>query len=382
MWDCPTPDPEIPGAGFPILNNAVHTPIWQPKENEGGYNHHSQLVHFNGQFYAMWSNGQAGEDAPGQRILLSMSKDGRNWSKATELLSPLDESKPFESKGRVLTAFAWVILDGKLYAIIGCHEQFGFMDPDGKEFVDEKTEIHINHARRGYAPIARQVHEDGSFEVPFHLWDKSLDKPLYRIDSADARPEAASIKEYIHSPEHMPPWDFCKTMGFPRTLDDKRLCEPTVYRAKDGKLTMLLRDIRHCHRMFVSEWNPETKTWMPAYPTDIPDSPSQSRAVTTSDGTVLLVGNQMAPRFDNEQERRHYGRDPMTVSVSKDGYHFTSVFALRCGQQPFRFTNVGGRGGGAQYPDAKIIGSKLYVLYSMGKEDIWVSEVELGELGL
>jgi len=168
---------------------------------------------------------------------------------------------------------------------------------------------------------------------------------------------------------------------YPQGVDSNRLCEPTFYTAKDGKAVVLLRDDNYSHRMYVSISPDGGKSWPAAVPTDIPDSPSRTTNVVLDDGTVLLIGNQMAPQFDNP-ERPHYGRDPLTVAVSGDGYWFERVFALRCGKQKYRVPqhSVRGRGGGGQYPSAIAQKDTLYVLYSMGKEDIAVSWVPLAAL--
>jgi hypothetical protein len=86
---------------------------------------------------------------------------------------------------------------------------------------------------------------------------------------------------------------------------------------------------------------------------------------------------------DNPGKPDHYGRDPLMVSVSPDGYLFARAYALRCGQQEWRIprSEVRGRGGGGQYPSALVHGKHLYVLYSMGKEDVWTSRVPLADLG-
>ncbi|HAI13784.1 MAG TPA: hypothetical protein DCM28_18905 [Phycisphaerales bacterium] len=88
----------------------------------------------------------------------------------------------------------------------------------------------------------------------------------------------------------------------------------------------------------------------------------------------------MATAFDNADKRRHYGRDPLVLSVSNDGYRFTSAYALRCGKQQYRVPNVKGRGGGPQYPNLSVYGDKLYVMYSIGKEDIAVTIVPLSAI--
>ncbi|MFG0249137.1 MAG: exo-alpha-sialidase, partial [Phycisphaeraceae bacterium JB051] len=170
-----------------------------------------------------------------------------------------------------------------------------------------------------------------------------------------------------------------KTYFPPQAVDPCRLVEPTLYTTRDGRQMSLMRDDRFSHRMYVSLYDPQTKTWCKGLPTNIPDSPSLSEAANVEDGRVLLVGNNMATEFD-KQTPRHYGRDPLMISVSYDGYRFTSAYALRCGRQSFKVPFVRGRGGGAQYPDVKIVGDKVYVLYSMGKEDIAISVVPLSDL--
>lgn len=59
------------------------------------------------------------------------------------------------------------------------------------------------------------------------------------------------------------------------------------------------------------------------------------------------------------------------------------AYALRCGQQEWHIprSEVRGRGGGGQYPSGLVHSKHLYVLYSMGKEDVWISRVPLADLG-
>jgi hypothetical protein len=94
---------------------------------------------------------------------------------------------------------------------------------------------------------------------------------------------------------------------------------------------------------------------------------------------VLLIGNQVAPKFE-DADRRHYHRDPLTVSVSSDGLKFTHVYALRHGAHELRIDGVGGRGRGFQYPGAIAKSGMLHVLYSVGKEDIEFLSVPLDRI--
>ena len=149
--------------------------------------------------------------------------------------------------------------------------------------------------------------------------------------------------------------------------------EPYLYRAVGG----------YSHRVFMSIARDGGKTWPPAQPTDIPDSPSRRDTVRLDDGTIVMVGNQVAPNFDNGDKVKHYARDPLTVAVSRDGYVFERAYALRWNlPKKMRVDGVKGRGVGAQYPSAVAHDGSLYVLHSVGKEDIAISWVPLGDLGL
>ena len=193
---------------------------------------------------------------------------------------------------------------------------------------------------------------------------------------------AEGLKEEIYSPVNTPSWDFEDRYNIPKGADDNLICEPTVYRASDGKLVMLARDKNYSHRLYVSVSENDGKTWPEALPTDIPDSPSLSKAVELDNGKVVLIGNQIAPEFDNSEEVTHYQRAPLTISISPDGYTFNSVYSLRKDIHEVRLQDIKGRGktGGGQYPDVVVHNDALYVIYSMEKEDISISRVSLSDL--
>ncbi len=379
VWAAGTPDPAKPAAGFPVLDGVTHNLVFAGERQAGAYNHHSKLVWHNGALHAMWSNHPHGEDGPGQRVLYATSSDGRTWSEAVELFPPPQEVRPSEEKGLVLTPNNWVVADGRLYARAGCHANIGFENPDRSERVDVRDGMRPFRARKGYDRFCREVARNKGFG-PIMPQGENTPAPTELnftfLDWSDPAVQctAAAIAETMRNPECTPSWGG----NCPQGVDSNRLCEPTVYRTADGKFIVLLRDDNYSHRMYMSV-SPDGRSWNPALPTDIPDSPSLTTNVKLDDGTILLIGNQMAPAFDNPEEVTHYRRDPLMVSVSPDGYRFEKSFALRCGQQEWRVPpqEVIGRGGGGQYPSAIVHEDVLYVLYSMGKEDIWCSSVEV-----
>jgi hypothetical protein len=383
MWNCGTPVPRKKGAGFPVLETASHTPIFLPDRVTGAYNHHSRLTIRNGVFHAMWSNHTHGEDGPGQRVLCSQSENGTHWTDPAALFPAPQEMIESEATGVVLTAFKWVALGDRLFAVAGCHENIGFCDFDRTDFSPVRDKQHPARARKGYSLLACEVRNDGSHGPIFAIWEdvnERIDYDVQQSDTPEIAAEAQQLRGILTSPQGMPAWDFRGNLEFPKAFDGHRLCEPTVYRAKDGTVMMLLRDSHYSHRMYVSPLQ-DDGTWSPGVPTDIPDSPSLTDSLTLGDGTVLLVGNQMAPEFDNP-EKGHYDRDPLMVSVSPDGRVFERAHALRCGGHTYRVpqSQVKGRGGGAQYPSAAVHDGTLYVQYSMGKEEIWISAVRLREV--
>lgn len=384
MWNCRKPDSKKRGAGFPILENARHTLIFAPDRESGAYNHHSQLTHHNGAFHAMWSNHTHGEDGPGQRILYAKSKNATDWREPAALFPAPKKMIESEKMGVALTAFQWIAIDDRLFAVAGCHENVGFCDFEQTDFSPVRDEEHPSRARKGYSTLAREVSDDGEKGSIFAIREDlnpNIEFDVLPCDTPKISDEVSQLRKILTSRPGMPAWDFRETLGFPDAFDGHRLCEPTVYRKKAGQYVMLLRDTVYSHRMYFSTLQ-DDGTWAPARPTDIPDSPSLSDTVILDDGTVLLIGNQMAPKFDNPEETGHYSRDPLMVSVSPDGHVFEKAFALRCGVQEYRVpqSEVRGRGGGAQYPSATVHEGTLYVQYSMGKEDICVSWVPLAEI--
>lgn len=383
MWDCPRPQAGAPAAGYPLLEEAVHTPVYIANETDGAYNHHSRLTHHAGSFLAMWSNHPHGEDGPGQRVLAATSEDGTAWPPWMELFPAPQAIKPSEEMGLSLTAFRWLVLDGTLYAVAGLHANIGFTDFNRtRPPVPVRDADHPARARHGYSSLARAVATDGALGPIFSTGPHVPEGISFSL-SAD--PTGGALAARLRQPENLPAWDFLGEHGLPKAREDgHRLCEPAVYQDEDGQFVMLLRDCTYSHRLYRSMLEPATHSWSPADPTDIPDSPSLCSAVNLKDGTVLLVGNQVASEQDNEDETKHYCRDPLTVAVSPDGKTFTRCTALRSGRHEWRVpqSKVKGRGPGPQYPSALVHEGCLLVQYSMGKEDIWVSSVGLEALGI
>jgi hypothetical protein len=380
MWANSMPQKDVEGAGYPILTSAQHVTIFEATIDNGGYNHHANLMVHNGKFYATWSNHPKGEDAPGQRVLFSTSDDGVHWKPYSESYAPPQEIKGFTDIGYYCVASRWFVHEDQVYALGYLYEGMGWENADHSELQPNRDKTHYYKKHRFVTLMMRPLN-DGKLGPIVALNPEELPEsgrlklPIFDVSSVSEK-QALAVKALA---EDVKKRKEIKTYFPPEAVDPCRLVEPTIYTARDGKNISLMRDDRFSHRMYVSVYDEESNKWCKGLPTNIPDSPSLSQAANVQDGRVLLVGNNMATEFDKEIPR-HYGRDPLMISVSYDGYRFTSAYALRCGSQQFKVPFVRGRGGGAQYPDVKIVGDKVYVLYSVGKEDIAISVVPLSDL--
>jgi hypothetical protein len=114
-------------------------------------------------------------------------------------------------------------------------------------------------------------------------------------------------------------------------------------------------------------------TWEAQRPTTIKDADSNINAGVLPDGRIFLASNACTK-----------GRDPLVVSTSADGYHFTGAVAvMSCktldGQCSPRYAGASKHGGQA-YPQAVAVTGPskmagLWIAATNNKEDVWVAKV-------
>ncbi len=367
MWEAQTPTTDLSnGAGFPILSEAEHAMVWQPPSQEdGAYNHYACLIYYKNRFYAMWGNHPLGEDAPGQRVLYATSDTWGKWSDAKELFSAPGPVLPRTENGIHLKPDRWAVIDDVLYAITYVH---------GAKIYPIACAVSEN-GELGEFFLVENLPNGGTLPTYMQTADASVTAP----------PMGVRLRNWYRENDHIS-WWAADTWGVQRTaVDGHKLIESFIYRAKDGGLVLMLRDWGtpknpvHDNRMYVS-FNDGTGGWGTPYPTDIPDSPSRAQAISLEDGTVLLIGNQNSYCFD---QALYLDRDPMTIAVSKDGYKFDRVYALRTNApRNYRYEGIKGRNFGYAYSSSIILDGWLYTLYSIGKEDMSITRVPLAALGL
>lgn len=101
-----------------------------------GVNQHNYLVHFDGRFWAMWSDGPEIEDRVGQVVKYSTSRDGVKWE-SPRLMTPCPprsgpDSPHYNTRNkngfRYISRGFWV-REGQLLALASLDEAAGFFGP-------------------------------------------------------------------------------------------------------------------------------------------------------------------------------------------------------------------------------------------------------------
>ena len=94
------------------------------------------------------------------------------------------------------------------------------------------------------------------------------------------------------------------------------------------------------------------------------------------DGRVFLLGNQISGPLSGRDKPGYYRRDPLAVSLSREERAFEQAYAVRAEASPTPL----GYGRGFRYPYGAVVGDALWVMYSIGKEDIDISRVPLASI--
>jgi hypothetical protein len=341
--------------------------VYRATENTGYYNHHPHVIRYRGMFFVAWSNHPIDEDAAGQRVLLSVSRNGQRWSLPVSLFPPLYTQ---DGKGLILTANGWLELDGCLYAIADVHDDIGWSDAEGLFVSSKQTASYHRAAQRAIGRLGRKVNGKGSMGKPF--WVAQHDPASRACKNCRVHPAlSAKMDAALRQPLNRRTWDLAEANrhGFwidrypVKAADGHRLTEPTTYRRPDGVLVRLLRDLDGSNFIYASLSSDGSKTWSTPQRTTLPDSPSRSFTGSLPDGQVFLIGNPVQRR-----------RDPLVIRLSRDGLVFRKAMVVRRNSPAMR-RNGRYKGPGFQYPSAVVTKDSLWIVYSVNKEDIEISRV-------
>jgi hypothetical protein len=316
-----------------------------------GVNQHNYLIHYDGRFWVMWSDGPEIEDRVGQVVKYSTSPDGMKWDEPRLMTAYPPQSGPgsphYNTRNkegyRYISRGFW-LREGQLLALVSLDEAAGFFGPS--------LALHAfrwNPATKLWDDVG-VVQEDAinNFppkRLPTGEWGMSRRKHNYR---------QSGVEFLIGGNAALNEWKSFPVLG--ERDGALKAEEPLWWALPDGNLMSLFRDNGRGGYLYRAFSTDHGRTWSRPAKTDFPDATSKLHGLRLSDGRYVLVSNPHPKR-----------RDPLTLALSDDGLVFNKLFYL-----------VGGRS--VDYPHVMEHDGSLYIAHSGGKRSIEIERVRLADL--
>lgn len=329
------------------------------------YNHQPTMAYWNDTFYLQYLSDPAGEHIPPSQTLIMTSNNGVSW-KMPKVIFPIYHIPDGWKKEGVEGVAK------NLDAIM--HQRMGFYTSKDKRLfalayygiaMDEKDDPNDG---KGIGRVIREIKKDGSFgEIYFIRYNKSWDKsksafPFYT--QAKDKGLKKACEEILSDPLILQQWveeadrdDELIPLKKPyKALSSYHLPNGDVVGLWKHALTSISKD--------------GGKSWeyMPVRAPGFVNSNAKIWGQKTSDNRYATVYNPSEYRW------------PLAISTSDDGLNYKDLLLVHGEISPMRY---GGnyKSAGPQYVRGISEGDgippdgKLWVSYSVNKEDIWVASI-------
>jgi hypothetical protein len=328
------------------------------------YNHAPMLAYWNGTFYLNYLSNPVGEHIPPGQTLLQTSKDGEKWSKPVVIFPPYKIPDGTVKKDHPGVA-------KNLYAVM--HQRMGFFVSKNNKLLtlgfygivlDAKDDPNDGN---GIGRVVREVLKDGSFGPIYFIrhntsWTQKSDYPMY-TDSQD-KGFVQACEELLGNRLVTQQWVEEADRNDPLISLKGEYKALSYYHLPDGRVVGLWKNA------LASISKNEGKSWLysPKRAPGFVNSNAKIWGQRTSDGKYATVYNPSEFRW------------PLAISVSDNGLNYKNLLLVNGEITAMRY---GGnyKSYGPQYVrgisegDGTPPDGKLWVTYSMNKEDIWISSV-------
>lgn len=329
------------------------------------YNHASNMAYWNGTFYLNYLANPVGEHIPPSQTLLMTSKDGDQWDMPKVIFPIYRIPDGYEKEGVSGVA-------EKLDAIM--HQRMGFFTSSDNRFftlayygisMDRKDSPNDG---KGIGRVIREIYKDGSLGPVYFIrynsgWDASNTSFPFYTKSKD-RGFRKACEELLSQSLQMQQWVEEADRDDPLVPLKKQFKAFSYYHLPNGNVVGLWK-----HALTsISKDGGKTWEYSPLRAPGFVNSNAKIWGQKTSDNRYATVYNPSEYRW------------PLAISTSDDGLNYTDLLLVHGEITPMRY---GGnyKSYGPQYvrgitenngtpPDGK-----LWVSYSVNKEDIWVASV-------
>jgi len=329
------------------------------------YNHAPMLAYWNNTFYVEYLSDKIGESIPPGQTLLQSSKDGYIWKKP-EVIFPVYRIPDGTTKeGRTDIA-------KDLDAVM--HQRMGFYVSKKNVFLvlgfyaisfDAKDDPNDGH---GIGRAVREIQADGKYGPIYFIHynpgysEKNTKYPYFTKSKSKAFVDACN--ELLANKLMTQQWNEEADRKDPLITLQKQYKAFSYYHLTDGRVVGLWKNALTAISNDNGKSWPENASRAPGFV----NSNAKIWGQRTSDGDFATVYNPSEYRW------------PLAISTSKNGLDYTNLLLVNGEISPMRY---GGnyKSYGPQYVrgieegNGKPADNKLWVTYSMNKEDIWVSSV-------
>jgi hypothetical protein len=331
------------------------------------YNHAPMLAYWNNKFYVEYLSDKVGESIPPGQTLLQSSTDGYSWTKPAVVFPVYRIPDGTTKKGRPDVA-------KDLDAVM--HQRMGFYVSTKNVFLvlgfyaisfDAKDDPNDGN---GIGRAVREIKADGTYGPIYFIHynpgytEKNTKYPYYTASKSKAFVEAC--KELLANRLMTQQWNEESDRKDPLITLQKQYKAFSYYHLPDGRVVGLWKNA------LTAISNDNGKSW-PLNASRAPGFVNSNAKIwgqKTNDGNYATVYNPSEYRW------------PLAISTSKNGLDYTNLLLVNGEVSPMRY---GGnyKSYGPQYVrgieegNGKPADGKLWVTYSMNKEDIWVSSIPL-----
>jgi len=329
------------------------------------YNHAPMLAYWNNKLYVEYLSDKVGESIPPGQTLLQSSPDGYSWTKPDVIFPVYRIPDGTTKKGRNDVA-------KDLDAVM--HQRMGFYVSTKNVFLvlgfyaisfDAKDDPNDGN---GIGRAVREIKADGSYGPIYFIHynpgysEKNTKYPLYTNSKNKAF--VAACKELLANKLMTQQWNEEADRKDPLITLQKQYKAFSYYHLPDGRVVGLWKNALTAISTDNGKSWPENASRAPGFV----NSNAKIWGQQTSDGNYATVYNPSEYRW------------PLAISSSKNGLDYTNLLLVNGEVAPMRY---GGnyKSYGPQYVrgieegNGKPTDKKLWVTYSMNKEDIWVSSV-------
>jgi len=329
------------------------------------YNHQPMMAYWNNTFYLHYLSDPSGEHIPPSQTLLMTSKDGVTWTKPAVIFPIYHIPDGWKKEGVEGVA-------KNLDAIM--HQRMGFYtSKDNRLFalgyygiaMDEKDDPNDG---KGIGRVIREIKKDGSWgEIYFIRYNKSWDKsksafPFYT--QAKDKGLKKACEEILTNPLVLQQWVEEADRDDELIPMQKPYKAFSYYHLPNGDVVGLWK-----HALTsISKNGGKSWEYMPLRAPGFVNSNAKIWGQKTSDNRYATLYNPSEYRW------------PLAISTSDDGLNYKDLLLVHGEVSPMRY---GGnyKSAGPQYVrgitegDGTPPDGKIWVGYSMNKEDIWVASV-------